>query len=290
MLLAVIFLLAILMLSLSVAVPKITQDLRRDREVETMQRGKQYKRAIQLYYRKFHTYPPNQDALVNTDGIRFLRKRYIDPITGKDDWQPIAFGQNKVPMAMGFFGQAMVATAITGIGPGGAGQNGVALDPMGSSAPVVDSPTGQAPNGVTDPGAASTVDPGTQGAGSTATPTFGGAGVIGFKIPSEKQSLLIYKRQGHYNQWEFTYSPLQDQMNAALTQPGGTGAGVNGIGTTSTPVGMPVGDPAPVNGGSSQQWSPNGNLPVPPSGPGDGNGTTNPWSPNGNLPSAPPQH
>ena len=88
-----------------------------------MERGKQYIRAVQLYYRKFHAYPPNVDALVKTNEIRFLRKKYIDPTTGKDDWKPILFGQNKTPTAMGFFGQPLAGSASTvaGIGPSGGG-------------------------------------------------------------------------------------------------------------------------------------------------------------------------
>jgi len=123
MLLAVIFLMFLLLLSLSIAAPKMARQIQRDHEVETMHRGKQYIRAIQLYYRKFHAYPPNVDALVNTNGIRFLRKRYIDPITGKDDWKPVLFGQNKAPTAMGFFGQPLAGSSIAGIGPSGG--NGV---------------------------------------------------------------------------------------------------------------------------------------------------------------------
>jgi len=42
----------------------VAESIQRDREVETMQRGKQYIRAIQLYYKKFHAYPPNMDALI----------------------------------------------------------------------------------------------------------------------------------------------------------------------------------------------------------------------------------
>jgi type II secretory pathway pseudopilin PulG len=103
MLLAVVFLLTLLTLALSIAVPRMSKAIQRDREVETMHRGKQYIRGIQLYYRKFHAYPPSVDALVKTNEIRFLRKRYIDPMTGKDDWKPILFGQNKAPTAMGFF-------------------------------------------------------------------------------------------------------------------------------------------------------------------------------------------
>src|SRR3569833_3043119 len=81
-LVAVIFMMAILVLSLAVAVPKVKASIQRDREEETMQRCKQYIRAIQLYYRKFHAYPPIVDALVKTNNIRFLRLNYIVPTTG----------------------------------------------------------------------------------------------------------------------------------------------------------------------------------------------------------------
>ena len=104
---------ALLVISLAVAAPKIANSIQRDRDLETFHRGMQYRRAVQLYYRKFHAYPPNVDALVKTNDIRFLRKKYIDPITGKDDWKPILFGQNKTPTAMGFFGQPLAGNAST---------------------------------------------------------------------------------------------------------------------------------------------------------------------------------
>ena len=59
----VMFLLVMFTIALSVAVPAIGKEIERDRERETMERGKQYIRAVQLYYRKFHAYPPNADAL-----------------------------------------------------------------------------------------------------------------------------------------------------------------------------------------------------------------------------------
>src|SRR5580704_2606136 len=119
MMIAVMFMLAVIVIALAAAAPKVKEEIQRDREVETMQRGKQYIRAVQLYYRKFHAYPPNMDALVKTQEIRFLRKKYIDPTTGKDEWKPIQFGQNKAPTAMGFFGQPLGGSSIAGIGPGG---------------------------------------------------------------------------------------------------------------------------------------------------------------------------
>jgi type II secretory pathway pseudopilin PulG len=114
MLVAVMFLMAILVISMSVAAPIIKKQIQHDREIETMHRGKQYIRAIRMYYKTFGAYPPNMDALVNTNKIRFLRKKYADPTTGKADWKIIHVGQNKVPTAWGFFLHAERRTAAAG--------------------------------------------------------------------------------------------------------------------------------------------------------------------------------
>lgn len=124
----VMFLVAAFTIWLSVAVPRTVQDIQRDRELETMERGRQYVRAVQLYYKRFHAFPPNKDALVNTNEIRFLRKKYIDPTTGKDDWKPILWGQAKT-QTLGFFGQPLTGGSggmmAGGIGPSGnGGMNG----------------------------------------------------------------------------------------------------------------------------------------------------------------------
>ena len=47
-------------------------------------RGTQYSRAIRRYVKKTGRYPSRLEELENTNNIRFLRKRYKDPITGKD--------------------------------------------------------------------------------------------------------------------------------------------------------------------------------------------------------------
>lgn len=119
--------------------------------------------------------------------------------------------------------------------------------------------------------------------------TFGGAGVIGVTIPSEKQALLVYKGQDHYNLWEFDFDPGQD---AASNIPGA--GNVNGSGGTS-PLngGGPTNGGLPGGGNGTQPvfpWSPNGNLPPEAPGPGqNGSPPGSPTSPNGNLPSAPQQ-
>jgi type II secretory pathway pseudopilin PulG len=281
-LLIAIFLTALLVISLAVAAPNIARSIQRDRDLETFHRGMQYRRAIQLYYRKFHAYPPNVEALLNTNEIHFLRKKYKDPMTGQDDWKPIMFGQNKTPTAMGFFGQPLAGNASTlaGIGPGGTGGSPGATNTnggisgsgfgSGSSSGSIFGPSGDSSgpssstggSGSTDTsGGSTTSSTGTTGGnssgdtsstGSSTAPTFGGAGIIGFEPSSSKQSILVYKKKNHYNEWEFTYDPLSDAKaigggstglggqpagnSTNPTQPTGTGFGP---GPTPTPSPMP---------------------------------------------------
>ena len=62
---------------------------RREREADLIHRGRQYQRAIQLYYRKFRRYPSKMEELENTNRIRFLRRRFTDPIAGSEEWRLI---------------------------------------------------------------------------------------------------------------------------------------------------------------------------------------------------------
>ncbi len=280
-LVAVIFMMVLLILSLAVALPKVRESIQRDRDEETMQRGKQYIRAIQLYYRKFNAYPPNIDALVKTNDIRFLRKKYIDPTTGKDEWKPVLYCQNKTPMAMGFFGQPLAGATCGGggIGPGGnntaggpgAIGGGIGTSPIGGASggpggglfntpPTGSTNSGTPPaggqTGATGTDANGNPTSGTGGTGTTGTgtgttgssgsafgssnnptgngQTFGGAGIVGFSPQSPKQSILIYKKKNHYSEWEFLYSPLQDQQTMAGGNAGAIGQPAGG---TTTPIG-----------------------------------------------------
>jgi type II secretory pathway pseudopilin PulG len=335
------FMLALLVIAMAVAVPRVREEIQRDRELETMQRGKQYIRGIKMYYKKFNSYPPNVDALVKTNEIRFLRKRYLDPMTGKDDWKPILFGQNKAPVALGFFGQPLVGgSTLAGTGPGGI----AGASPMGGTGAAGGSTFGNGSNGSNGSsfgsgssfGASSSFGSGSSfggsssfgsgssfsnsgsaasggsafgssGTGSTtgtgtatgsttggsstggtgdssgsssfgsnnggslsSTQTFGGGGIIGFSPASPKQSILTYKTKTHYNEWEFVYSPLVDQMRqggnaGTIGQPagglnngfGGTGTGTsNGIGSgfSNTPGGSsPTAPTAPATPTTPQQ-------------------------------------
>ena len=87
---------ATMALLLYMELPRAAFEAQRDREELLIQRGEAYKRAIQLYFRRFKTYPTSIDALENTNNLRFLRRRYPDPLTGKDDWRLIHIGPGGV--------------------------------------------------------------------------------------------------------------------------------------------------------------------------------------------------
>ncbi len=89
----------IMAIMLTVAMPVWRQMVQREREIELVFRGEQYRRAIQLFERRNGpgTLPPDLDALIEG---RFLRKAFKDPVTG-DDFVLIRQGQQQpgVPAA-----------------------------------------------------------------------------------------------------------------------------------------------------------------------------------------------
>lgn len=249
-LLAVLFLVALILITLAVAAPKVAQSIQRDRELELVHRGEQYKRAIKLYYRKFGAYPSSIDQLMNTNQIRFLRKRYTDPMTGKDDWKIIHFGEAHVK-TLGLFGQPISnggnsttagSSVLGGTGPGGVGTTtgtgagtttpgGSLYAPSGSGTDGSQSGTGSTTSGASGFGSSGTSSTGFgSGTSGNTNPTLGGGPIVGFAIPSTKASIKEYKQQKHYNEWEFVYDPLADQLQGG-TLFGGTGQNPNGTGT-----------------------------------------------------------
>jgi type II secretory pathway pseudopilin PulG len=162
------------LIALSVAAPKVAQQLRREREVEAVHRGNQYVRAIRLYYRKFGHYPGSIEQLEKTNNIRFLRQRYVDPMTDKDDWRLIKVGEAKTTVK-GFFGQP-----LAGLTPGlGSAAGNASAGPAGAGA----AGTGQqsSPYGASSPGGGGlgSSSPTTGGLGSPGSPTLGGSSTGG---------------------------------------------------------------------------------------------------------------
>lgn len=92
--------------------PTIKFNIKRDREEEMIHRGVQYSRAIQAYYRKFQRFPAKIEDLENTNNMRFLRKRYKDPITGKD-FRLLHYGEAQM-MGSGMMGSTIPGASTVG--------------------------------------------------------------------------------------------------------------------------------------------------------------------------------
>ena len=263
-LLAVLILVALLFIALAVAVPKVTTDIRRDKETELYHRGMQYARAVRFFYKKFGRYPGSIDQLENTNDIRFLRKRYTDPITGKADWRIIHFGEATVRVT-GLFGEPLQNSLSA---PGQASMYAQPTNPDGT--PVTDPNNPNNSGGGTigtnsgsgilgNPG-----NPGNPGSPTGATPIgspigggtgtdLGGGPIVGVASSSSKESIRLYRKQTHYNQWEFIYDPLSDSglgVNTGagmIQQPGQTN--LNG----ASPIGGPTSPTSPNAPTSPQQ-------------------------------------
>jgi type II secretory pathway pseudopilin PulG len=81
MMITLMLIVALMTFAMLAAIPSIKQQILRDREDEMRHRGTAYMRAIQHYYKKFNAYPNKVEDLENTNNLRFLRKRYTDPMT-----------------------------------------------------------------------------------------------------------------------------------------------------------------------------------------------------------------
>ena len=91
LLLAVMLLMAFMIIAATVAAPKIIQQMKRDREEEMIHRGTEYARAIKKFYKKNGRYPASLDDL-DKGQVKYLRKRYKDPLTKDGKWKLLNYG------------------------------------------------------------------------------------------------------------------------------------------------------------------------------------------------------
>jgi type II secretory pathway pseudopilin PulG len=233
MLLALIVAIALILLALSVAATDIAFTLRREREQESVRRANQYVRAIQLYYKKFNHYPGSLEQLESTNNIRYLRKRYVDPLTGKSDWRLIAPGQNQTTVK-GFFGEELDGIATGGLGAAAGMQAGGVGATTTNGASGGDGTPG--PNGSS---AAATGSSGLgSGLGSAADMKSSGMGgsdtsgpLMGIGSSATGASIVVVNGQTTYETWEFLYDPRIEQLKVAAQLSNG---GINGLGGSSS--------------------------------------------------------
>jgi type II secretory pathway pseudopilin PulG len=91
-LLLVFLMAAVIGITLYAELPRVAIQSQRAKEQLLVERGEQFKRAIQLFLRanKGTRFPADLDDLDRGyNNLRFLRHRYKDPMTGKDEWRII---------------------------------------------------------------------------------------------------------------------------------------------------------------------------------------------------------
>lgn len=205
-LLMVVFLVAILSITALAVAPNLLTEGRREKEADMIWRGEQYQRAILLYFQKFGKYPTKiEDLTKQTNGVRFLRQAYTDPMN-KDDgsWRFIYVGPNGQ-----LIGSLRPTTLL---------QN--ALSPQGTAAlsfltggvqSTPGAPPGAGNNSLQTPGAATAGQQ--QPAANNANPLESqpqpltgavlGGNIIGVGSKIKRPSLKVYMGGDTYQQWEF---------------------------------------------------------------------------------------
>jgi type II secretory pathway pseudopilin PulG len=169
-LITLILFVALVAIAAVVMAPEFVHQMKRDREEELIHRGVQYSRAMKHFVKKFGRYPTRIEELENTNQVRFLRRRYKDPITGKD-FKILHMGDVQMSFGAGIAGAtpagmppgAPGAPGIggPGFGPGGPGVQNGALNTMntvamadGLAAAGINGAAGVGgPGGATSPGA-----------------------------------------------------------------------------------------------------------------------------------------
>jgi hypothetical protein len=294
-LLLVMFLAALLAISVMAVAPNILTEGRRQREEEMIWRGKQYIRGIKLYNRKLGHFPTSLDDLTKpkTGSIRFMRAAYKDPMNKEDgSWRLIyvgpagqLIGSLKPPdpsQMQGAAGLGTAASTVAGNSTGGFGTPGLPGSSSASSSSFGSSNSGSfgstgnsgfgsAGNFGSTSGPTNGLDANGQpldpandpmlnpsGAALQDAPTIVGGNIIGVGSKINQHSIKVYEKAKNYLVFEFVYNPAKDTA-AAIQQMNAPGSG--GIGT---PIGTPAGSQTPFG------QPPTGNAPegaIPPTPP-----------------------
>lgn len=252
-LLTLILLAALLVIGAAAMLPEFAFQVKRDREEEMIHRGVQYSRAIRHYYKKLGRYPTSIEQLQSTNNVRFLRKKYKDPVTGKEfrllhltDVQQLLAGAGMMGAVGGGPGMAKGGAGFgamgqmaggQGLGAGMAQQAAMAQASMAQAAmAMAQTPNQQNPVETASNGNAPESDSKPSGPGSTSGSsdtlsgqTFGGGPVVGVASISKDETVRQFNNKNHYKDWQFIYSPMMDR-GGLITGPfqpltGGLGGG-----------------------------------------------------------------
>lgn len=254
----------LLAIGMIAVLPEIKHQIQRDREEEMIHRAVGYSRGVRRFYRKFGRYPTRMEELENTNNLRFIRKRYKDPITGKD-FKILRMSDihlNNGPVLPGQSG--FVGAPGGGIRQAGPGEGNL---PQVTGLPGTPNPGGPKAQGGDDSGDSS----GTQGVKpngpqpeEAAGPLFGGGPILGVSSTSKGTTIREFNNKNHYADWLFIYDPSTDR-GGLLNTPWQQNP-IQGFGGAMPPAGVP-GQRQPNAGPGGTPPPPGGNPnpgPMPP--------------------------
>jgi type II secretory pathway pseudopilin PulG len=242
---ALIFFLTVASIFIAAAVPVYQMQAKREQEEELIFRGGEYTRAIQKYQRKFGAYPTSIDQLVSTNTLRFIRKPYKDPITGKD-FRLILQAPNGALIGSKLYQQNVNSQPLFGNPQVLGGQNNPQQSQPGQPSQQPTQPLqqqqqpGQLPGGTFQgginpqsqqpgqPGGMGFSQPSAQGGfgvstigGSSGTgQQISGGPIVGVATTSEAESIMIYNKRQKYDEWEFLAILGQQGQPGQPGQPG----------------------------------------------------------------------
>ena len=219
MLLMLMLVVTLLAIAAAAIAPTMAFQIRRDREEELIHRGVQYSRAIRRYVKKFGRYPTRLEELENTNNLRFLRRQYKDPISGKD-FKLLHLGEVRVN-----FGAGVAGATSPGANPGVPTLGGAAQIGFTGAQGRQPSTTAMPQVSGTDP--ASTGDAASQPEKKTSdvklsSQVFGGGPIVGVVSTSKDSSIREFNKKKHYDQWQFIYDPSTDRgglLNTPMQPP-----------------------------------------------------------------------
>jgi type II secretory pathway pseudopilin PulG len=223
-LLVCLLLIAVLSVSFLTLIERVDFQFKRDREEELIHRGVQYSRAVRNFFNKFHRYPNSIEELENTNNFRFLRKRYKDPITGKDFK---ILHLTDMPNYISTQGLGVSVTSLAAQQQGFPALNGAAPATAGTSATGI---TGEGASGAADAESSSQNDQNSSNAPALLPSSSdstepkpadvtraAGTLVVGVASASERKAIREFNRKDHYNQWLFIYDPSTDNRGILTT-------------------------------------------------------------------------
>ncbi len=290
-LLTLMFIATLVILSLTALSLQIKQQIQRDQEEELIHRGVQYARAIQHFYKKTGRYPVSLDELDNFNNVRFLRKHYKDPITGKD-FKLLHYGEIQTMFGAGAGIPGAVAAANAGNTLGGMNpqtgmlaqaalnqgtpfaqgqmnmQSSSPMQPLGATNPPGANPTdasaSQSASGQQSQGNDTESSSGSSGSSSSSSAfgapgqQLGGGPIVGVASTSKKKSIREFNKKNHYKDWQFIYDPSSDRGGLLNTpaQPNlnvSINASGQGNQQTGSGQGTGMGSPSQPSGTFGQQ-------------------------------------